>query len=35
MSNKSFSKEEIEILRNNQYVKHVSEKSIIYTNEFK
>lgn len=35
MSNKIFSKEEIEILSNNTYVKHVSEKGITYTDEFK
>ncbi|MFL0198938.1 HTH domain-containing protein, partial [Clostridium sp. WILCCON 0269] len=35
MSNKIFSEEEIEILSNNTYVKHVSEKGITYTDEFK
>jgi len=35
MSNKIFTKEEIEILSNNIYVKHVSAKGITYTEEFK
>jgi len=35
MSNKAFSKEEIEVLSNNKYVKHVSMKGITYTDEFK
>ncbi|WP_027632860.1 HTH domain-containing protein, partial [Clostridium hydrogeniformans] len=35
MSEKLFSKEEIEILSNNKYVKNVSEKGITYTDEFK
>ncbi|MDF2615340.1 MAG: transposase-like protein [Clostridia bacterium] len=35
MSNKIFTKEEIEILSNNEYVKHVSGKGITYTDEFK
>lgn len=35
MSNKIFTKEEIEILSNNKYVKHVSAKGITYTDEFK
>jgi transposase len=35
MSNKIFTKEEIEILSNNKYVKRVSAKGITYTDEFK
>jgi transposase-like protein len=35
MSIKVFSKEEIEILSRNKYVKHVSVKGITYTDEFK
>jgi transposase len=35
MSNKIFTKEEIEILANNKYVKRVSAKGITYTDEFK
>ena len=35
MSNKIFTKEEIEILSKNKYVKHVSAKGITYTDEFK
>lgn len=35
MSNKIFTKEEIEILSENRYVKHVSVKGISYTDEFK
>ena len=35
MSNKVFTKEEIEILFNNKYVKHVSAKGLTYTDEFK
>lgn len=35
MSKKLFSKEEIEILSKNKYVKNVSEKGITYTDEFK
>lgn len=35
MSKKLFSKEEIEILSKNKYVKKVSEKEITYTDEFK
>lgn len=33
MSSKLFTKEEIELLDNNKYVKSVSERSITYTNE--
>jgi transposase len=35
MSNKVFTKEEIALLSNNKYVKHVSAKGITYTDEFK
>lgn len=35
MSEKKFTKEQIEYLSKNQYVKHVSEKGITYTAEFK
>lgn len=35
MSNKIFTKEEIELLSNNKYVKRVSAKGITYTDEFK
>lgn len=35
MSKKLFSKEEIEALSKNKYVKNVSEKGITYTDEFK
>lgn len=35
MSNKIFTKEEIELLLDNKYVKHVSAKGITYTDEFK
>ena len=35
MSKKIFTKEEIEILKSNKYVKNVSEKGITYTNEFR
>lgn len=35
MSKRTFSKEEIETLRKNKYVKRVSEKGITYTDEFK
>lgn len=35
MSKKIFTKEEIEILSKNKYVKHVSVKGITYTDEFK
>ena len=35
MSIKVFSKEEIEVLFKNKYVKHVSAKGITYTDEFK
>ena len=35
MSIKNFTEKEIKILSNNQYVKRVSIKGIIYTNEFK
>lgn len=35
MSKKTFSKQDIEVLSNNKYVRNVSEKSITYTNEFK
>ena len=35
MSKKLFTKKEIEILSKNPYVKHVSEKGITYTKEFK
>lgn len=35
MSRKTFSKQDIEILSKNKYVRNVSEKSITYTNEFK
>lgn len=35
MSNKIFTKEEIEILSANKYVKRVSARGITYTNEFK
>ncbi len=35
MSKKRFSKEEIEILSHNKYVKNVSDKAITYTDEFK
>lgn len=35
MSNKLFTKEEIQELSKNKYVKHVSEKGITYTQEFK
>lgn len=35
MSNRLFSKEEINMLSKNKYVKNVSEKGITYTNEFK
>lgn len=35
MSKKLFTQEEIVILKNNNYVKKVSEKGIIYTDEFK
>ncbi len=35
MSKKTFTKEEIDKLRKNKYVKKVSEKGITYTDEFK
>ena len=35
MSKKIFTKEEIEILSKNKFVKKVSEKGITYTDEFK
>lgn len=35
MSNKLFTKAEIGILSKNKYVKHISEKGITYTDEFK
>lgn len=35
MSNKVFSKEEVDVLARNKYVKHVSEKGITYTDDFK
>jgi len=35
MSNKLFTKEEVEILSRNKYVKKVSNKAITYTDEFK
>jgi len=35
MSNKIFTKEEIELLSKNKYVRHVSAKGITYTDEFK
>ncbi len=35
VSKKTFSKQDIEVLSNNKYVRNVSEKSITYTNEFK
>lgn len=35
MSNKLFSKEHIEILSKNKYVKKISDKAITYTDEFK
>lgn len=35
MSNKLFTKKELEILSKNRYVKNVSEKGITYTDEFK
>lgn len=35
MSNKIFTKKELEILYKNRYVKNVSEKGITYTDEFK
>lgn len=35
MSNKLFTKEEVEILSKNKYVKNVSIKGITYTDEFK
>lgn len=35
MSNKIFTKKELEILSKNRYVKNVSEKGITYTDEFK
>ena len=35
MSNRVFSKEEIEVLSYNKYVKHVSAKGITYTDDFK
>lgn len=35
MSSKLFTKEEIEMLANNKYIKSVSERSITYTNEFR
>ena len=35
MSKKTFSKQDIEVLSKNKYVRNVSEKSITYTNEFK
>ncbi len=35
MSSKIFKEEEVEILSINQYVKSVSTKGIVYTNEFK
>ena len=35
MSNKIFTKKELEILSQNRYVKNVSEKVITYTDEFK
>lgn len=35
MSNIIFSKEQVEILSNNKYVKHVSASTITYTSEFK
>ena len=35
MSSKLFTKEEIEVLANNKYIKSVSERSITYTNEFR
>ena len=35
MSNKLFTKEEIEILKANKYVKNVTEKGITYTDDFR
>lgn len=35
MSKKLFNREEVEILKKNEYVKNVTEKAITYTNEFK
>ena len=35
MSNKLFTKEEIEILKTNKYVKNVTEKGITYTDDFR
>ena len=35
MSKRTFSKEEIETLEKNKYVKRISEKAITYTDEFK
>lgn len=35
MSTKLFTEQELEILRNNKYVKRVSEKAITYTDEMK
>lgn len=35
MSNKIFTEQEIEILKQNKYVKNVSNKGITYTDEFK
>ena len=35
MSKKLFTKEEIEILKSNKYVKNISEKGITYTNDFR
>lgn len=35
MSNRLFSKEEIDILSKNKYVENVSEKGITYNNELK
>lgn len=35
MSIKKFTAEEIEVLKKNQYVKNISDKSITYTDEFK
>ena len=35
MSNKLFTKEEIELISRNKYVKNVSERSITYTDEFR
>lgn len=35
MSSKLFTKEEIEVLANNKYIKSVSERSITYTNKFR